>query len=79
MLALVDRIEPRVLNLKDVLEYYLIHKQEVIVRRTKYELDKAKERAHILEGISKALDKIDAVIETIKKSKDREDAKESFY
>jgi len=78
MLALVDRIEPRVLNLKDVLEYYLIHKQEVIVRRTKYELDKAKERAHILEGISKALDKIDAVIETIKKSKDREDAKKNL-
>ena len=78
MLALVDGIEPRVLNLKDVLEYYLIHKQEVIVRRTKHELDKAKERAHILEGISKALDKIDAVIETIRKSKDKEDAKKNL-
>ena len=59
MLALVNGIEPRVLNLKDVLEYYLIHKQEVVVRRTQYELDKAKERAHILEGIAKALDKIE--------------------
>ncbi|MFA5013622.1 MAG: DNA gyrase subunit A [Candidatus Paceibacterota bacterium] len=75
MLALVNGIEPRILNLKDVLELYLVHKQEVIVRRTKYDLEKAKERAHILEGISKALDHIDAVIETIKKSKDKEDAK----
>ncbi|MFA5228300.1 MAG: DNA gyrase subunit A [Candidatus Paceibacterota bacterium] len=78
MLALVNGIEPRVLNLKDVLEYYLIHKQEVVVRRTKYELDKAKERAHILEGIAKALDKIDAVIETIRKSKDKEEAKKNL-
>ncbi len=78
MLALVNEIEPRVLNLKDVLEYYLAHKQEVIVRRTKYELEKAKERAHILEGIAKALDKIDAVIETIKKSKDKEEAKKNL-
>ncbi|MDD5568942.1 MAG: DNA gyrase subunit A [Candidatus Pacebacteria bacterium] len=75
MLALVNGIEPRILSLKDVLELYLAHKQEVIVRRTKYDLEKAKERAHILEGISKALDKIDAVIETIRKSKDKEDAK----
>ena len=78
MLALVNGIEPRVLSLKDVLELYLIHKQEVVVRRTKFELEKAKERAHILEGISKALDKIDAVIETIRKSKDKDEAKENL-
>ena len=75
MLALVNGIEPRVLSLKDVLELYLVHKQEVVVRRTQYELNKAKERAHILEGISKALDSIDAVIDTIRKSKDKEEAK----
>lgn len=75
MLALVDGIEPRILNLKEVLEYYLIHKQEVVVKRTKYDLDKAKERAHILEGLMIALDRIDDVIETIKKSKDKDDAK----
>lgn len=75
MLALVDGIEPRVLNLKEVLEYYLIHKQEVVVRRTQFDLDKAKERAHILEGLMIALDRIDDVIETIKKSKDKDDAK----
>lgn len=75
MLALVNGIEPRVLSLKDVLELYLKHKQEVVVRRTKFDLTKAKERAHILEGISKALDHVDAVIKTIRKSKDKEDAK----
>jgi DNA gyrase subunit A len=78
MLALVNVIEPKVLNLKDVLELYLLHKQEVIIRRTQYDLNKAKERAHILEGISKALDKIDAVIETIRKSKDKEEAKQNL-
>ena len=78
MLALVNRIEPKILNLKDVLELYLKHKQEVVVRRITYNLEKAKERAHILEGISKALDKIDAVIETIRKSKDKEDAKDNL-
>ncbi|MFA5755212.1 MAG: DNA gyrase subunit A [Candidatus Paceibacterota bacterium] len=78
MLALVNGIEPRVLSLKDVLDFYLIHKQEVLVRRTNFELNKAKNRAHILEGISKALDQIDAVIETIKKSKDKEDAKQNL-
>ncbi|MDD5639916.1 MAG: DNA gyrase subunit A [Candidatus Pacebacteria bacterium] len=78
MLALVDGIEPKVLNLKEVLEYYLIHKQEVVVRRSKYDLEKAKERAHILEGLMIALDNIDDVIETIKKSKDKEDAKNNL-
>jgi len=78
MLALVDGIQPKVLNLKEVLEYYLLHRQEVVSRRTKFELERAKARAHILEGISKALDKIDAVIATIRKSKDKEDAKKNL-
>jgi DNA gyrase subunit A len=78
MLALVNGLEPRVLSLKDVLELYLVHKQEIVVKRTEFNLKKAKERAHILEGIAKALDKIDAVIETIRKSKDKEEAKENL-
>ncbi|MFA6534606.1 MAG: DNA gyrase C-terminal beta-propeller domain-containing protein, partial [Patescibacteria group bacterium] len=75
MLALVDGIQPRVLNLKMVLEEYLKHRQEVVTRRTQFELDRAKARAHILEGLMIALNKIDAVIKTIKASKDRETAK----
>ena len=78
MLALVNGIEPRILNLKDVLEFYLKHRQEVLIKRITFDLEKAKERAHILEGIAKALVKIDAVIETIKKSKDKEDAKDNL-
>ncbi|MBT4648928.1 DNA gyrase subunit A [bacterium] len=75
MLALIDGLQPRVLTLKDILEEYIKHRQEVVARRTKFELDKAKERAHILEGLKKALDKIDAVIKTIRASKDKEVAK----
>jgi len=75
MLALVDGIEPHVLNLKTVLEKYLEHRQIVIRRRTEYELKKAKERAHILEGLKKALDHIDEVISTIRKSPTKEEAK----
>ena len=74
MLALVDGIEPHVLNLKTILEKYLEHRQIVVRRRTEYELRKAKERAHILEGLKKALDHIDEVINTIRKSKDRAEA-----
>ncbi len=74
MLALVDGIQPRVLSLFEVLNYFLIHRKEVIVRRAKYELKKAEERAHILEGLHKCLSKIDAVIKTIKSSANREDA-----
>ncbi len=74
MLALVGGLEPHVLNLKTVLEQFIAHRQTVVRRRTEYELKKAKERAHILEGLSKALDNIDAVIETIKKSATKEDA-----
>ncbi len=75
MLALVDGIQPRMLNLKMILEEYLKHRKEVIRRRTQYDLDRAKERAHILEGLRIALLHIDKIIETIKKSKDKDDAR----
>ncbi len=74
LLALVDGIQPQVLSLKAALEYFLKHREEVVTRRTKFELAKAQERAHILEGLKKALDRIDEIIKTIKKSQDREDA-----
>jgi len=78
MLALIDGIQPKVLTLKMVLEEYIKHRQEVIKRRTQFELDKAKERAHILEGLMIALHNIDAVIKTIKSSNDKEVAKENL-
>lgn len=74
MLALVNN-EPRVLNLKQILEYYLAHQKEVVTRRTRYELGKAKERAHILEGLKIALDHLDAVITTIRGSANADIAK----
>jgi DNA gyrase subunit A len=74
MIALVNGIEPRLLALKDILAEYLAYRKEVVKRRTQFDLRKAQERAHILEGLSKALDAIDRVIATIKKSKDKEDA-----
>ncbi|KKQ26962.1 MAG: gyrase subunit A protein [Candidatus Magasanikbacteria bacterium GW2011_GWC2_37_14] len=78
LLALIDGIQPRVLNLKTILEEHIKHRETIIRRRTAYDLEKAKDRAHILEGLSKALDKIDAVINTIRKSKDKEDAKKNL-
>ncbi len=78
MLALVDGLQPRVLNLKSILEEYIKHRQEIIIRRTQFDLDKAKDRAHILEGLKKALDTIDAIINTIRKSKDKEEAKSNL-
>lgn len=79
MLALVDGgIVPRVLNLKQMLEEYVKHRKEVVRRRTEYDLARAKDRAHILEGLRIALLKIDQVVETIKKSKDRDDARENL-
>ncbi len=75
MLALVDGIQPKVLTLKMVLEEYIKHREEVVKRRTQFDLDKAKDRAHILEGLLIALKNIDAVIKTIKASKDKEVAK----
>ena len=74
MLALVDGIEPQVLNLKAALEYYVAHREQVVTRRTQFDLQKAKDRAHILEGLKKALDHIDEVIKIIKKSKTRAEA-----
>lgn len=74
MLALVDGIDPQILNLKSILEHYIVHREKVVVRRAEYELAKAKDRAHILEGLKKALDHIDAIIETIKKSPTKEEA-----
>ncbi|MCK4520863.1 DNA gyrase subunit A [Candidatus Parcubacteria bacterium] len=74
MLALVDGIQPKVLSLLEVLNYFIIHRKEVVIRRTKYDLRKAEERAHILEGLHKCLSKIDEVIKTIKASANREDA-----
>jgi len=78
MLALVDGIQPRVLSLVDVLNFYLVHKKEVVLRRTKFDLARAKERAHILEGLMVALKNIDEVIATIKKSESREEAKNNL-
>ena len=78
MIALIDGIQPKVLSLSEILSYFLIHRKEVVVRRTKYDLRKAKERAHILEGLHKCLSKIDLVIKTIKASKNREDAQKNL-
>jgi DNA gyrase subunit A len=75
MLALTPDLEPRVMTLIDVLNHYVEHRRGVLTRRTKFELKKAKDRAHILEGLKIALDNIDAVIETIKKSQSRDTAK----
>ena len=74
MVALVNGKEPQLLNLKDILQEYIKHRKEVIVRRTKFNLERAEARAHILEGLTIALDNLDKVIETIKKSKTAEDA-----
>ena len=77
MLALVHGA-PKVLNLKEMLQHFLEHRMDVLIRRTKFELDAAEKRAHILEGYIIALDNIDAVIQTIKKSKDVETAKQNL-
>ena len=75
MLALVDN-QPKVLNLYEVLNYYLIHQKDVVTRRTKYDLNKAEERAHILQGLLIALDNIDEVITIIRNSRNTNEAKE---
>ena len=77
MLALVDG-HPRILNLKQILYYYLKHQEEVITRRSQYELDKARARAHILEGLLIALDHIDEVIKTIRESRTDDVAKQAL-
>jgi DNA gyrase subunit A len=77
MLALVNG-QPRVLNLKGMLYHYLEHRKEVVIRRTKFDLDKAEKRAHILEGLRIALDNLDKVIKTIRGSKSTDDAKQAL-
>ncbi|MBK9333090.1 MAG: DNA gyrase subunit A [Ignavibacteria bacterium] len=77
MLALVDGV-PKVLNLKEMMQHFIKHRLDVIVRRTKFELDAAEKRAHILEGYIIALDNIDEIIKLIKKSKDTPTAKDGL-
>lgn len=77
-LALIDGLQPKVLTLKMILEEYIKHREEVVRRRTQFDLNKAKDRAHILEGLMIALKNIDAVIKTIKASKDKEEAKNNL-
>lgn len=77
MLALVDG-QPRVLNIKEIIEYFIKHRLEVIVRRTQFDLNAAERRAHILEGLRIAIDNIDEIIELIKTSKDPETAKKKL-
>ena len=77
MLALVNN-EPKVLNLLDMLKYYLLHQEDVVTRRTKYDLNKAEERAHILKGLLIALDNIDEVIRIIRGSRSTQEAKQAL-
>jgi DNA gyrase subunit A len=77
MLA-IDHGRPREMNIKQMIECYIAHRKEVITRRTKFEVQKAEERAHILEGFRIALDNIDAVVKIIKNADDREDAKKKL-
>jgi DNA gyrase subunit A len=78
MLALIDGIQPRILGLEDILKEFVKHRQQVVRRRTEFELKKAKARAHILEGLKIALDHIDAVITTIRNSNTTEEAQENL-
>ena len=77
MLALVNN-EPKVMNLLDMLKYYLAHQEDVVTRRTKYDLNKAEERDHILQGLLIALDHIDEVIKIIRGSKNTQEAKDNL-
>lgn len=78
VLALVNGIQPKILNLVDILSQFLAYKKEVVARRTEYDLRKAKERSHILEGLQKCLGRIDEVISLIKKSNNREEAQKNL-
>jgi DNA gyrase subunit A len=79
MIALHDRgIQPKLFNLLEMLEEFIVHRREVIERRTRYELMIAEARAHILEGLKIALDNIDAVIKTIKESGSKEEAHDNL-
>lgn len=78
MIALIDGIQPRLLNLKMILEEFIKHRKVIVTRRSQFELKKAKDRAHILEGLIKALENIDEVIQTIKESSSQEEAKKNL-
>ncbi len=75
MLALGKNLKPQVFSLKDILAAHIEHRREIVKRRAEFDLQKAKDRAHILEGLAKAIDIIDEVIATVKKSKDKADVK----
>ncbi|MDD7352646.1 MAG: DNA gyrase subunit A [Peptoniphilaceae bacterium] len=77
-LALVNG-KPEILNLKEIIRYYVDHQVEVVTRRTKFDLDKAEKRAHIIEGLFIALDNIDKIIKIVRASKDDSEAKKKFY
>ena len=77
-LALVNG-KPEILNLKEIIRYYVDHQVEVVTRRTKFDLEKAEKRAHIVEGLFIALDNIDRIIKIVRSSKDDNEAKEKFY
>jgi DNA gyrase subunit A len=77
MLALVNN-RPKVMNIKEVLEHHIEHRKDVVVRRTKFELQKAEARAHILEGLKIAVDNIDAVVKIIRNAKDKDDARDQL-
>ena len=78
MLALVENNQPKVFNILELLQYYLKHQEEVVTRRTQYDLNRAQERAHILEGLLKALDNIDEVIRIIRGSRNTQEAKQGL-
>ncbi len=78
MLALTGGIQPQVLSIAEALEEFLKHRNEVVTRRTRFDLQKTKERIHILQGLKKALDHIDKIIETIKRSKDKDEAHQNL-
>ena len=77
MLALVDG-QPRLLNLKEMIAQYILHQEDVVTRRTHYDLEKSQARAHILEGLLKALDNIDAIVHLIRASRDTAEAKQGL-
>lgn len=78
MIALVDGIQPKVLSLAEILQYFILHRRAVIIRRTKFELNRAKEREHILEGLQKCLANIDEVIRIIRRAADRTEAQKNL-
>jgi DNA gyrase subunit A len=78
MIALIDGIQPQLLTLKGCMQHFINHRKKVVIRRTEYDLRIAEARAHILEGLKKALDHIDEIIATIKASSDREDARSNL-